>query len=93
MVTMQTQGFPFNKKTYDDGPYNSVNWINAAVLHSAIYSHGPVKIGVAAEYFQNAAPGQHGSVTPWTSGWAIYNYPPTSAQQEDHCVSLCGGGR
>ena len=92
MTTMQTNGFPFNNKTYDDGPYNTVNWTNAAILQSAMYSHGPVKIGVGAEYFQSAAPGQHGVVTPGTSGWAMYNYPPTSAQQEDHCVSLCGYG-
>jgi hypothetical protein len=92
MTTMQSQGFPHNNKTYDDGPYNSVNWNNVAILQSAIYSHGPVKIGVAAEYFQSAAPGQHGVVTPGTSGWAIYNYPATSAQQEDHSTSLCGYG-
>jgi hypothetical protein len=92
MTTMRTNGFSDSGKTYDDGPYNSVNWTNAAILHSAIHSHGPVKIGVAAEYFQSAAPGQQGVVTPGTSGWAIYNYPPTSTQQEDHCTSLCGYG-
>jgi hypothetical protein len=31
-------------------------------------------------------------VTPGTSGWSMYNYPHTSAPQEDHCVSLCGYG-
>jgi hypothetical protein len=92
MTTMQTDGFPLNRKKYDDGPYNSVNWANPAILQSAIYSHGPVKIGVSAEYYQSPAPGQQGVVTPGTSGWAIYNYPLTSAQQEDHCVSLCGYG-
>src|SRR5437763_2512507 len=92
MTTMQTHVFDNNQKTYDDGPFASVNWTNAAILQSAIYSHGPVKIGVAAEYFQSAAPGQHGVVTPGTSGWAMYNYPPTTAQQEDHCVSLCRYG-
>jgi hypothetical protein len=92
LTTMQTNGFPLNHKTYDDGPHFSVNWPTPAILQSAIYSHGPVKIGVAAEYFQSAAPGQHGVVTPGTSGWAIYNYPPTSAHQEDHCTSLCGYG-
>jgi hypothetical protein len=92
MTTMRTDGFPLNKKKYDDGRYNSVNWTNGAILRSAIYSHGPVKIGVAADYFQSPAPGQHGTVSPGTSGWAIYNYPPTSSQQEDHCVSLCGFG-
>jgi len=92
MTTMRTNGFPFNKKKYDDGPYSSVNWVNAGILASAIYSHGPVKIGVAAEYYQSAGPGQHGIVTPGTSGWALYNYPPTTGPQEDHCVSLCGYG-
>jgi hypothetical protein len=92
MTTMQTHGFPHNNKTYDDGPYYSVNWVNAANLKSAISQHGPVKIGVAAEYFQSAGPGQNGIVTPGTNGWGINHYPLTSAQQEDHCVSLCGYG-
>jgi hypothetical protein len=87
MSTMQANGFPYNHKTYDDGPYNAVNWTNAAVLHSAIYSHGPVKIGVGAEDFQS---NPHGHVTPGTSGWTMYNYPKNQA--EDHCVSLCGYG-
>ena len=51
-----------------------------------------MKIGVSAEYYRSAGPSQHGIVTPGTSGWAIYNYPATTAQQEDHCVSLCGYG-
>ncbi len=84
---MQRTGFPYNGKTYDDGPYQSVNWTNAAILHSAIYSHGPVKIGVGAEDFQS---NPHGLVTPGTSGWAMYDYPKN--QPEDHCVSLCGYG-
>ncbi|MBB5470968.1 hypothetical protein OKW30_001875 [Paraburkholderia sp. Clong3] len=87
MTTMQTNGFELNGKTYDDGPYNSVNWNNAAILQSAIYSHGPVKIGVGAEDFQTNADGK---VTPGTSGWTMYNYP--KHQPEDHCVSLCGYG-
>ena len=87
MSTMQKQGFSLNNKTYDDGPYNSVNWTNAAILQSAIYSHGPVKIGVGAEDFQTNA---NGHVTPGTSGWTMYNYP--RGQPEDHCVSLCGYG-
>jgi hypothetical protein len=92
LTTMQTAGFPFNNKTYDDGVHNSVNWTNPAILQSAIFSHGPVKIGVAAEDFQTAAPGQHGIVTPGTSGWTMYGYPPTNGSQEDHCTSLCGYG-
>jgi hypothetical protein len=87
MTTMQTNGFPLNGKTYDDGPYNSVNWTNAAILHSAIFSHGPVKIGVGADAFQS---NPDGHVTPGTSGWVMYNYPKN--EPEDHCVSLCGYG-
>ena len=87
MSTMQTQGFPFNHRTYDDGPYQAVNWTNPAILQSAIYSHGPVKIGVGAEDFQS---NPNGLVTPGASGWAMYNYPKN--QTEDHCVSLCGYG-
>jgi hypothetical protein len=89
LTTMQTNGFPLSGKTYDDGQHLSVNWTNAAILQSAIYSHGPVKIGVAAETFQS---NPHGHVTPGTSGWTMYNYPATSASQEDHCTSLCGYG-
>jgi hypothetical protein len=86
--TMQTSGFNFNNKTYDNGPFNAVNWHDPATLNSAIYSHGPVKIGVGAEYFQT---NPHGMVTPGTSGWAMYNYPQHQPV-EDHCVSLCGYG-
>jgi len=57
------------------------------ILHSAIYSHGPVKIGVGAEDFQT---NPDGPVTPGTSGWAMYNYPKNLSM--DHCVSLCGYG-
>ena len=87
MRTMQTNGFRLNNDTYDDGPFFSVNWTNAALLQSAIYSNGPVKLGVGSENFQTNA---NGSVTPGTSGWVMYNYPPNTA--EDHCVSLCGYG-
>ena len=87
MQAMQTNGFPLNNAAYDDGPYNSVDWTNATTLQSAIYSHGPVKIGVGAGDFQS---NPHGLVTPGTSGWAMYNYP--KSQPEDHCVSLCGYG-
>jgi hypothetical protein len=84
---MQTHGFQMDGKAYLDGPFNSVNWTNATILNSAIYSHGPVKIGVGAEDFQRNA---HGLVTPGTSGWAMYNYPKN--RPEDHCVGLCGYG-
>ena len=87
MKTMETQGFSLGGKTYNDGPYSSVNWTNAAILQSAIYSHGPVKIGVGAENFQS---NPHGLVTPGTSGWTMYDYP--KGLGEDHCTSLCGYG-
>jgi hypothetical protein len=87
MTTMQTDGFSYNNKTYGDGPFNSVNWTNAPILQSAIFSHGPVKIGVGAEDFQTNA---NGKVTPGTSGWAMCNYPKNLG--EDHCTSLCGYG-
>ena len=87
MKTMETTGFSLNQKTYNDGSYNSVNWTNASILQSAIYSYGPVKIGVGAEDLQSNA---DGNVTPGTSGWAMYNYPKN--QPEDHCPSLCGYG-
>ena len=88
MTKMQTDGFfPDDGHAYCDGAYSAVNWSNAAILQSAIYSHGPVKIGVGAEDFQS---NPHGLVTPGTSGWAMYNYPKN--QPEDHCVSLCGYG-
>jgi hypothetical protein len=87
MTTMQTEGFPFDNRIYDDGPYFAVAWHNPAILQSAIYSHGPVKLGVGAEDFQS---NPHGFVTPGTSGWAMYDYPRN--QTEDHCVSLCGYG-
>jgi hypothetical protein len=87
MTTMQTNGFPLNGELYNDGPYNSVNWNNAATLQSAVYSYGPVKLGVGAGAFQTNA---NGYVTPGTSGWAMYNYPPN--ESEDHCVSICGYG-
>jgi hypothetical protein len=84
---MQTHGFQMDGKAYMDGPFNSVDWTNLAILNSAIYSHGPVKIGVGAEDFQRNA---HGLVTPGTSGWAMYSYPKDLP--EGHCVSLCGYG-
>lgn len=87
MNSMQNDGFPLNNEKYNDGPYYSVDWTNPGVLQSAIYTHGPVKIGVGADDFQS---NPNGLVTPGTSGWAMYNYPKNAP--EDHCVSLCGYG-
>jgi hypothetical protein len=87
LKSMQKDGFPLNGKTYNDGPYNSVDWTNAGILQSAIYSYGPVKLGAGAGDFQS---NKNGLVTPGASGWAMYNYP--TGQGEDHCPSLCGYG-
>jgi hypothetical protein len=84
---MQTHGFQMDRKAYLDGPFNSVDWTNAAALNGAIANVGPVKIGVASA---NLASGSHGQVTPGTSGWAIYGLP--NGQPENHCASLCGYG-
>jgi hypothetical protein len=84
---MQTHGFQMDRKAYLDGPFNSVDWTNAATLNGAIANVGPVKIGVASA---NLTAGSQGQVTPGTSGWAIYGLP--SDQPENHCASLCGYG-
>jgi hypothetical protein len=84
---MQTHGFQMQRKTYLDGPFNSVDWTNAAALNDAIASVGPVKIGVASA---NLASGPHDHATPGTSGWAIYGLP--TGQPENQCASLCGYG-
>lgn len=74
MTTMQTDGFPLNKKKYDDGRYNSVNWTNAAILQSGIYSHGPVKIGVATEITSRP---RRGNTVPSHLGRAVGRYTTT----------------
>ena len=84
---MQTHGFQMDRKAYLDGPFNSVDWTNAAALNGSIANVGPVKIGVASA---NLASGPHGKVTRGTSGWAIYGLP--TGQPENHCASLCGYG-
>jgi hypothetical protein len=87
MSKMNTTGITLNDATYKNGPLNSVNWTNAAILRSAIYNQGPVKLGVASGKFED---NDHGCVLPGTNGWAMYGYPPNLT--EDHCVSLCGYG-
>ena len=84
---MQTHGFQIDQKAYLDGPFNSVDWTNAAALNGAIANVGPVKVGVASA---NLASAPQGQVTPGTSGWAIYGLP--NGQPENHCASLCGYG-
>jgi hypothetical protein len=84
---MQTHGFQIDRKAYLDGPFNLINWTNAAALNGAIANVGPVKIGVASA---NLVSGSQGLVTPGKSGWAVYGLP--ARQPEDHCASLCGYG-
>jgi hypothetical protein len=84
---MQTHGFQFENKAYLDGPFNSVDWTNPAVLNGALANAGPVKIGVASERL--ASPPQ-GQVTPGKNGWAIWGL--AAGQPENQWASLCGYG-
>jgi hypothetical protein len=79
---MICDGFKQDKHTYDDGNHFSVDWTNASILENAI-SHGPVKLGVAANQLDNV-------VTPGKNGWFATGF--NRDQAEDHCVSLCGYG-
>jgi hypothetical protein len=84
MKWMQNDGFADGSNVYDDGPYFSVNWHDAANLQSAI-STGPVKIGVAADQLENAW-----NSTGGQSGWFATGFH--TDDNEDHCVALCGYG-
>jgi hypothetical protein len=81
---MQRNGFTQDGHTYDDGPFNSVNWTDPAILKSALY-HGPVKIGVAANQLETTCRAHN-----FQTGWVATGYANDAA--EDHCVSLCGYG-
>ena len=87
MDMMQTKGFAVDSSSYDDGPYNSVDWTNPAILQNAI-SQGPVKIGIAADQLE----GTYQAFCPDAprNGWFGTGY--TRDQNEDHCVSLAGYG-
>ena len=89
MNFMQNDGFGENGVVYDDGPYFSVDWTNAATLQSAI-SQGPVKIGVAADQLLATWDAAGGSAAGGVSGWFATGYH--SDANEDHCVTLCGYG-
>lgn len=84
MDAMIKSGFPVNGVTYNDGPYESVDYTNWATLTSAI-STGPVKIGVDAQDIQDAV-----NTTSDASGWFGTGWKDGANQ--DHCVSLCGYG-
>lgn len=80
---MQSGGFPQDGVIYNDGPYTSVDWTNSTALQNAI-AQGPVKIGVAADQLENAAP------EPPVMGWLATGFAADA--NEDHCVSLVGFG-
>ena len=84
MQSMRNDGFNDGNSVYDDGPYFSVDWTNAAILQSAI-AIGPVKLGIAADQIDTAY-NQYGR----TSGWFGVGFQID--ENEDHCVSLCGYG-
>lgn len=84
LQAMHQKGFVQGGHTYDDGVAQSVNWTNAAVLQSAIYS-GPVKIGIAADQLDPVWQAHGGK-----SGWFATGFKADA--KEDHCVSLCGYG-
>ena len=87
---LQTHGFQMDRKAYLDGPFQSVDWTNAAALHGAIANVGPVKIGVATA---NLASGPQGQVTPGTSGWAIYGLPRASLKITARAFAATGPWR
>ncbi len=90
MTTMQTKGFVVGGATYNDGAHSKVDWKTPATLQSAIFSTGPVKLGVAGDSFET---NPNFTVNPQgfpQTGWCIFDYPAGGA--EDHCVSLCGSG-
>jgi len=81
MEAMAKSGLTNAGVTYDDGPYQSVDWTNDDTLSSAIYQ-GPVKIGVASSQLQNVVESANGW---WGTGFK-------TDQNTDHCVNLCGYG-
>lgn len=83
---METNGFPQDGHTYDDGPPLAVNWTDRPTLTNAI-AQGPVKIAVAADQLESTV--QALSVYP-IDGWLATGY--TSDSNLDHCTSLCGYG-
>jgi len=80
---MVAKGFAQGGHTYDDGPFKSVDWTNAAILQNAI-AHGPVKIGIAANQLETVYQAHP------KNGWFATGFKQDNA--EDHCVSLCGHG-
>lgn len=72
-------------KTYTDGSYQGVDYMDDAALFSGIFAGASLKIGVAANQLEDAVNSTNG-----TSGWVGYNW--STDHNEDHCVGLCGFG-
>lgn len=83
MDAMAKSGFQQDGKVYGDGPYNSVDYSNEAILQSAL-AIAPVKIGIDA----NALPSGAGN----GNGWHALGGRPGEFNNEDHCVALAGYG-
>ena len=92
MTTMQTQGFPFNKKTYDDGPHNSVNWTNAAILAECHLQPRAGENRRRGRVFPVGCAGPTWCRHAGDQRLGDIQLPAYEPQQEDHCVSLCGYG-
>ncbi len=80
MQTMAQHGASL-PPTYNDGPYQSVDWTDYATLCAAIYHGGSVKLGVDGDPLE--------SIVGSTSGWFASSM---SGSQEDHCIGACGFG-
>lgn len=89
MAAMKNSGIELNMTTVFDGDSLFVDFRNQDTLVSAIYSFGPVKLGVGSGKFKGGS-GVKGGVSPGKSGWTLCNYP--AGEEADHCVSLCGYG-
>jgi len=83
MDAMINTGMTQDGTTYHDGPYNSVDYSNEAVLQNAI-ANGPVKIGIDAD----ALPSTAGN----GNGWSAFGGSPGQFTSEDHCVGIPGYG-
>lgn len=83
MDAMQKNGFLQSPNTYNDGPYQGVDYSNEAVLQAAIAT-GPVKVGLDS----SALPSGAGN----GQGWYATGGTPGQFSNEDHCCALCGYG-
>jgi hypothetical protein len=81
---MQKNGFVQGGSLYNDGPSISVDWTKPEIFQNAIFVHGPVKLGVAADQLENVVP------DPPKNGWVARGFTPDN--NLDHCIGACGFG-